>query len=477
MRKRFTFLIAAALMLLTMISQPTRLWGQTYKKVITAPTDWSGEYLLVREDGSTAYVWTGIDAANGHSVTTTISNSAITKPSGAATLTIASMTGGYSILIGGGTNDGKYVYGKSGKADMTFGNSASAHTISIANSAAKIVWNTNTDRWIQCNSGRFRYYVNGYTAVQLYKKAYTVTYNNNGGSGTLTDSNSPYFENSTVTTKTNTFTNGTQSFTGWNTKADGSGSSYAEGDNFTITENTTLYAQWASATAVADPTFSPVAGTYVGTQSVEISCATAGATIYYTTDGSTPNTNSSVYSSAISVSSSQTIKALAVKDGLTDSEVVSATYTIKVATPTFSPVAGTYLGTQTVSINCSTADVTIYYTTNGDTPTTNSSVYSSAISVSSSQTLKAIAVKSGLENSSVGSAEYTINHPLTTMDAIFEASASAGSYYVTFNNWVVTGVNGNQVFVTDGTKGFIIYKSEHGFSVGNIISGTIVSLY
>lgn len=143
MKKRFTILIAAAVMLLAIMLQPTRLWGQTYKKVTSAPSDWSGEYLLVRESSSTAYVWTGIDAASGHSVTTSISSSTITKPDGAATLTIASMTGGYSILIGGGTNNGKYVYGKSGKADMTFGNSASAHSISIASSAAKIVWNTN----------------------------------------------------------------------------------------------------------------------------------------------------------------------------------------------------------------------------------------------------------------------------------------------------------------------------------------------
>ena len=64
--------------------------------------------------------------------------------------------------------------------------------------------------------------------------------------------------------------------------------------------------------------------------------------------------------------------------------------------------------------------------------------------------------------------------PLTTMDAIFTASASAGSYYVTMNNWVVSGVNGNQAFVTDNNgKGFLVYKSGHGFVVGNILNGTV----
>lgn len=85
---------------------------------------------------------------------------------------------------------------------------------------------------------------------------------------------------------------------------------------------------------VATPTFSPAAGTYVGTQSVTISCATSGATIHYTTNGSDPTTGSPVYSSAISVASSQTIKALAVKSGMTDSAIASAAYTISAG---FSP--------------------------------------------------------------------------------------------------------------------------------------------
>lgn len=235
------------LLLCMIVGGASSAWGQTYKKVTSEPQDWSGEYLLVSENSTTANVWTGIDASSGYSVSTTISNNSITKPSGAATLTIASMSGGYSILIGGGTNNGMYLYGKSSKADMTFGNSASAHTISIANSAAKIVWKTNSTRWIQTNSGRFRYYASGYGAVQLYKLAYTVNYDANGGSGTITDSNSPYFSGSTVTVKSNTFTRDGYTFTGWNTKANGSGTPYAAGATFNISENTTLYAQWVAA--------------------------------------------------------------------------------------------------------------------------------------------------------------------------------------------------------------------------------------
>ena len=79
----------------------------------------------------------------------------------------------------------------------------------------------------------------------------------------------------------------------------------------------------------ATPSFSVEEGTYYETKNVELTCETAGATIYYTINGSTPTTSSSVYSSAISVSSTTTIKAYAVKDGYDDSEVAAATYTIK----------------------------------------------------------------------------------------------------------------------------------------------------
>ena len=60
---------------------------------------------------------------------------------------------------------------------------------------------------------------------------------------------------------------------------------------------------------VATPSFSPGAGTYNGAQSVTISSATAGATIYFTTNGSTPTTGSPIYTGPVSVAASQTLKA------------------------------------------------------------------------------------------------------------------------------------------------------------------------
>lgn len=78
---------------------------------------------------------------------------------------------------------------------------------------------------------------------------HTVSYDGNGGSGSMTDPNSPYNDGDTVTVLASSFTAPAgKMFTGWNTQADGMGAPYAAGDTFVIRANTTLYAQWDSAT-------------------------------------------------------------------------------------------------------------------------------------------------------------------------------------------------------------------------------------
>ena len=81
------------------------------------------------------------------------------------------------------------------------------------------------------------------------------------------------------------------------------------------------------------------------------------------------------------------------------------------ATPTFSLGAGTYTSAQSVAISDATSGATIYYTTNGTTPTTSSTRYTGPITVSSTETLEAIAVATGDTNSAVASATYTITQP------------------------------------------------------------------
>ena len=82
---------------------------------------------------------------------------------------------------------------------------------------------------------------------------------------------------------------------------------------------------------VETPVFSPAGGNYTEAQMVEISTATEDAVIYYTTDGSEPTAESTKYTGAIAVDQSMTIKAVAVKDGMKDSEIASASYLINIA--------------------------------------------------------------------------------------------------------------------------------------------------
>mgnify|MGYP000212928611 CR=1 FL=1 len=141
----------------------------TYVKVTEAPTDWTGEYVLVYESSATsAYVWTGVDASSCYE-TTTITDSKITLAP-TAKLNIASMTGGYSIKIIGGTNDGKYIGGTKNKNTIKFSNSSILNTIAYSSSAVAITSNSTTMKYNSASGQeRFRYYKSGQSAVQLYK--------------------------------------------------------------------------------------------------------------------------------------------------------------------------------------------------------------------------------------------------------------------------------------------------------------------
>ena len=88
--------------------------------------------------------------------------------------------------------------------------------------------------------------------------------------------------------------------------------------------------------------------------------------------------------------------------------------------------AGTYTAAQTVSISDATSGATIYYTTNGTTPATSSSVYSGAITISATETLEAIATATGYSTSAVASAGYTIANPQPAISGISPAFTNAG---------------------------------------------------
>jgi glucosylceramidase len=132
------------------------------------------------------------------------------------------------------------------------------------------------------------------------------------------------------------------------------------------------------------------------------------------------------------------------------------------ATPSFSPVAGTYSPTQ-ITISDATANSTIYYTTDGSTPTTSSTLYAGPVAVSSTSTVKAIATASGFSSSAVASATYTVpaqngNGPtvsvvLTTDDKKYQMQAQAATHFT-------TAVASGNVIAVDETQ---TYQPIEGF--------------
>ncbi len=185
----------------------------------------------------------------------------------------------------------------------------------------------------------------------------------------------------------------------------------------------------------ATPAFHPGGGIYSSPQSVRITDATAGAAIFFTTDGKTPTTSSTRYTAPVELPFSediQTLKALAGGRGFNSSAVASASYTITplVATPVFFPPSGTYSDPQSVTLTDSTENTTIHYTTNGRTPTAQSSRYTSPIDVQDTETIEAIGVANGGAVSEVGSAAYTITTGATAPPVISTRPALNGAVVV-----------------------------------------------
>jgi hypothetical protein len=172
------------------------------------------------------------------------------------------------------------------------------------------------------------------------------------------------------------------------------------------------YAAVASA-----PVFSPSAGDYTTAPTVSIESSTPSSTIYYTTDGSLPTfppTGSTlVYTGSITISATDTVQAIAIATGYAQSSVAAAAYEIGplADTPTFSPAGGSYTTVQTVTICDATADATIYYTIDGTTPSTGSTVYTGPITVGANEVVEAIAGAPGDSASGVGQANYVVNLP------------------------------------------------------------------
>jgi len=142
--------------------------------------------------------------------------------------------------------------------------------------------------------------------------------------------------------------------------------------------------------------------------------------------------------------------------------------TEQVATPTFSVAGGNYTEAQNVEISCETASASIYYTLDGTEPSAESTPYDGAITISQTTTLKAIAVKDGMDDSYVATATYTF--PTIVTDLAQANRLAAGTEFVYNGNAIVTYVNGNDMWVRDDNgNGGYFYSGISGFSQGDVL--------
>lgn len=154
------------------------------------------------------------------------------------------------------------------------------------------------------------------------------------------------------------------------------------------------------------PEITPDGGSFIGQQKITITTATEGGEIYYTTDGTEPTELSSRYTGPFVIDSSVTVKAVTVKKDMKNSEIAEAAFALKADKPEIAPDGGKFVGPQTVTITTKTKGAVIYYTTDGSEPTEKSERYTEPFDINKSVTVKAVAVKEGMENSKVAEASF-----------------------------------------------------------------------
>ena len=236
----------------TVMATFTQPFDYSYVKVISAPSDWSGEYLIVYETGGKAFNGGLITLdATGNTISVSISNNTIpaNNTTNAAKFTIAPMTGGYSIQAA----SGKYIGNGSNSNSLTSSDNPMVNTLAFDNGDIDIVSSGGAYLRYNTNDPRFRYYKSGtYTnqaAIQLYKKVgnaatptHTINFMPNGGDGSMNPQTVNEFEATSLNSCT--FTRQNYQFDGWNTEADGSGTYYVDETTVTLLEDLILYAQW-----------------------------------------------------------------------------------------------------------------------------------------------------------------------------------------------------------------------------------------
>lgn len=207
------------------------------------------------------------------------------------------------------------------------------------------------------------------------------------------------------------------------------------------------------------PAFVNPSGTYA--DQVELAFeSVSGTKVYYTTDGTNPSAESTLYTEPVTLTESTTVKAIAIAEGQLPSLIVTAEYQIVVTptteAPVFTPAAGTYEDKIEVTIEAAD-NAPVYYTLDGTEPTVESTLYTEPIEIAASTTVKAIAAAEGKKPSAVVEATYVINQ--SGISTILSDAVSAGA--------VLFDLNGRRIDAANAAPGLYIMRS--GLTVTKVL--------
>lgn len=240
-----------------------------------------------------------------------------------------------------------------------------------------------------------------------YKRTTTVSYDAGDYSKTIEpDTFTQYYYSSGQKTSETVFMPeilplpvGEPIFYGW---AENSvdGDVFQSGDEFTTCEDTTMYALWQE--RATSPTI--LVSEVDGYKTVTMSCSMDDASIYYTTDGTRVTTESVAYTKPITIAGNEDVsfRAIVVRDGYAYSKPVTKDVVLnKLSNPVSNVLPGYVAPNTVVKLSIPDGVGTIYYTTDGSIPTSESTAYTTPITVTEATAIRAVTIKDGMKNSDV----------------------------------------------------------------------------
>lgn len=216
---------------------------------------------------------------------------------------------------------------------------------------------------------------------------------------------------------------------------------------------------------------------FSGGKTVTLSHRDYSAVIYYTTNGSDPLLYGTMYTGAITVTKTTLIRAVAVTSGIASSfELKYSVKVEKMATPVAAVSEGAYLGVVIASgskivLSSESSGATIYYTTDGSTPTTSSKKYTGAFAITQDTVIKAYAVAEGMLDSDVATIRFTIG----TQYTVTATSGTGGSISPSGATNVISSAS--MMFEITPDKGYVISNvTVDGVGVGAVSTYTLSNI-